>query len=119
MFDLKTINAVLEQLEQEKGIPREKIIEAIGMALASAYKKEYGQKGQIIKADFDINTGTANFSQIKIVVDDSIVRLEGEDEDEEEIEEDEEGEEKKPRFNQKMILVELLLKPLNKQSSKK
>ena len=107
MFDLKTINAVLEQLEQEKGIPREKIIEAIGMALASAYKKEYGQKGQIIKADFDINTGTANFSQIKIVVDDSIVRLEGEDEDEEEIEEDEEGEEKKPRFNpEQHIMIE-------------
>lgn len=69
MFDLKVINSVLEQLEEERGIPKEKIIEAIEMALATAYKKEYGKKGQIIKASFDMNTGTAEFAQVKIVVD--------------------------------------------------
>ena len=69
MLDLKTIHAVLDQLEQEKGIPREKVFEAIEMALASAYKKEYGKKGQIIRADFDIESGKTEFSQIKVVVD--------------------------------------------------
>src|ERR1035437_876110 len=71
MFDLKVINSVLEQLEQERGIPREKIIEAIEMALATAYKKEYGKRGQIVRAKFDINTGKTDFYQVKIVVDDS------------------------------------------------
>ena len=47
MFDLKVIHSVLDQLEEERGIPREKIIEAIEMALATAYKKEYGRKGNI------------------------------------------------------------------------
>ncbi|MGM0628896.1 MAG: transcription termination factor NusA [Patescibacteria group bacterium] len=74
MFDLKVINSVLSQLEEERGIPREKILEAIEFALATAYKKEYGKRGQIIRAQFDPNTGTAELNQVKIVVDrDSVV----------------------------------------------
>ena len=73
MFDLKVINSVLEQLQEERGIPREKMIEAIELALATAYKKEYGKKGQIIRAKFDINTGKTEFNQVKIVVDESQV----------------------------------------------
>jgi N utilization substance protein A len=69
MFDLKVIHSVLGQLEEERGIPREKIIEAIELALATAYKKEYGKRGQIVKATFDVNTGATEFFQIKIVVD--------------------------------------------------
>ena len=42
LFDLKVINSVLEQLEEERGIPRERVLEAIEAALATAYKKEYG-----------------------------------------------------------------------------
>lgn len=73
MFDLKVINSVLEQLQEERGIPREKMIEAIELALATAYKKECGKKGQIIRAKFDINTGKTDFNQIKVVVDESEV----------------------------------------------
>jgi N utilization substance protein A len=73
MFDLKVIHSVLDQLEQERGIPRSKIIEAIEMALATAYKKEFGRKDQFIRAHFDINTGKTEFSQIKVVVDPSQV----------------------------------------------
>jgi transcription termination/antitermination protein NusA len=68
MFDLKVINSVLVQLEEEKGIPRAKVIEAIGAALATAYKKEYGKKHQMIKADFDIDSGKVEFFQTKKVV---------------------------------------------------
>ena len=76
MFDLKVMNLVLTELEEERGIPREKIIEAIEAALATAYKKEYGKKGQIVRAHFDLNTGTTEFLQVKIVVDESTVRPE-------------------------------------------
>jgi len=71
MFDLKVINSVLHQLEEERGIPKEKTIEAIEWALATAYKKEYGSRGQIIKAKFDPKDGQVEFLQIKIVVDES------------------------------------------------
>lgn len=73
MFDLKVIHSVLGQLEEERGIPKEKIIEAIEASLATAYKKEYGKRGQIVRATFDINTGVTEFLQVKIVVDDTLV----------------------------------------------
>lgn len=73
MFDLKVINSVLSELEEVRGIPRASIIEAIEAALATAYKKEYGKKGQIIRTIFDLATGQAEFMQVKIVVDESNV----------------------------------------------
>jgi N utilization substance protein A len=97
MFDLKVINSVLDQLEEERGIPREKIIEAIEAALATAYKKEYGKKGQIVRAKFDLNSGKTDFFQVKIVVDKSLVRFE--DEEEPKLEEMTPDEEHKVRFN--------------------
>jgi len=69
MFDLKVIHSVLDQLEEERGIPRAKIIEAIEMALATAYKKEFGRKDQFIRAHFDIMTGKTEFFQVKMIVD--------------------------------------------------
>ncbi len=68
MFDLKAIHIVLDNLEEERNIPRAKVIEAIGSALATAYKKEHGRRAQIIKANFDINSGKTEFFQAKIVV---------------------------------------------------
>ena len=78
MFDLKVINSVLDQLEEERGIPKEKVLEAIGMALATAYKKEYGKRGQIIRANFDLKSGEVEMNQVKIVVDDSKVFMDKE-----------------------------------------
>ena len=57
VIDLKVINSVLAQLEEERGIPKEKVIEAIELALATAYRKQFGKKGQIVRAKFDINSG--------------------------------------------------------------
>src|SRR5437773_311308 len=79
MMDLKVIHSVLTQLEEERGIPQAKILEAIELALATAYKKEYGKKGQIVRAKFDLNTGKTEMFQVKIVVDESTVVM---DEDE-------------------------------------
>lgn len=107
MIDLKALNSTLEQLETERGISRETIIETIEDAIAAAYKRDYGKKGQIIKAKFDIKTGKTSFSQIKIVADESMIRPEDENEDDEEEKEvpvrketeEIEGEERKVRFN--------------------
>jgi len=85
MFDLKVINSVVAQLEEERGIPKEKTLEAIAMSLATAYKKEYGKKGQIVRASFDENTGSVEFWQVKVVVDRDQVIMEGDEEPEEDI----------------------------------
>lgn len=82
MLDIKTFKSALEQLEEERKIPKEKILDAIEQAMAAAYKKDYGKKGQIIRAKFDLETGKTDFFQIKIVVDESIVKLEDPEEKE-------------------------------------
>ncbi len=79
MFDLKVINSVLEQLEEERGVPREKVMETIELALATAYKKEFGKRGQFIRAHFDLGTGKTDFSQIKVVVDENSVIFDTDD----------------------------------------
>ena len=83
MIDLKIINSVIEQMEEERGIPKAKMLEAIEMALATAYKKEYGKRGQIIKAKVDLASGKMEFVQIKTVVDKDSVIMREEQEDKE------------------------------------
>ncbi len=92
MLDLKVLRSALEQLEEERKIPKEKIIEAIEQALAAAYKKEYGKRGQIIRSKFDLEDGTTQFFQVKKVVDETTVRIvpEGTPEDEDVVEEGDE-----------------------------
>lgn len=77
-MDLKQFASALGQISEEKGISPEKVLETIEIALAAAYKKEYGEKGQIVRAKFNPKTGDVKFSQIKIVVDQSMLKLEGE-----------------------------------------
>jgi transcription termination/antitermination protein NusA len=107
MFDLKVINAVLGEMEEERGIPRERMIDAIEQSLATAYKKEFGKRGQIITCKFDLDGGGTVFNQVKIVVDESMLKPEledGEEEVEEEETEDEEGE-KKIRFDEEKHIM--------------
>src|SRR3989338_7915768 len=110
MIDLKVMKSALEQLEQERGIPKEKVIEAIEMALAAAYRKDYGKKNQIIRATFDQDSGKAEFFQVKIVVDESV--LKGDDEPDEPLPDNEpraasEGEMKKEKWNEERhIMIE-------------
>ncbi len=77
-LDLKTINSAISQIAEEKGIPKEKIIETIELALAAAYKKEYGKKNAIVRASFDFETGKLEFWQVKLVVDESMLKKDGE-----------------------------------------
>ena len=81
MLDLKTIHSVLGEFE-ERGITKEVMFDAIENAMATAYKKEYGKRGQVIRGKLDMNTGTVTFEQVKTVVDDTLVRfpVEGEEE---------------------------------------
>ncbi len=75
MFDLKTLKRAIEQIAEEKGIDPAKILEAIESSIAAAYKKEYGQRGELIKTKFDLKTGGLKFWQVKTVVDETTVRM--------------------------------------------
>ncbi len=83
MFDLKILKRAVEQIAEEKGIDAAKILEAIESSIAAAYKKEYGQRGEIVKSKFDMKTGALKFWQVKTVVDETTVRIVEEGEEEE------------------------------------
>lgn len=96
MIDLKGMKAALEQLEEERGISKDKIMTAITDSLVAAYKKDYGKRGQIIRGDFDMDSGKLEFYQVKIVVDDQAVLLEGMDRGEDD---------DRPRFNEEQHIM--------------
>lgn len=102
MFDLKALKIAIEQLETERKIPKDKIIDAVEQSLAAAYKKEYGKKGQIVRCSLDMDTGKTDFTQVKIVVDETMVHIVPEDEEFIPVEGDE-----KVRFNEEHhIMIE-------------
>ena len=73
MIDLKTLLRVVEQIADEKKISKESVLEAVESSIAAAYKKEYGKRGDIIKAKFNIKTGKIDFWKIRTVVDEAMV----------------------------------------------
>jgi len=101
-IDLKSFTSAIAQIAEEKGISSEKVLEGIEMAIAAAYKKDYGKKGQVIKAKLDSESGEVKFWQVKLVVDEKMIYSEEELEKlkEKKVEEEEtEGAGKKVRFN--------------------
>src|SRR3989344_3458288 len=68
MFDIKEVASAMKQIAEEKGISEESIFETIEVAIAAAYKKEYGKKGQVIRAKLDGETGKVNITQVHYVV---------------------------------------------------
>ena len=111
MFEIKELGKALKQVADEKGLAPEKVLEAVEAALAAAYKKEYKEKGDIVRAKLDMQTGEMNFWQVKLVVDPSEVRIitdeellaeteaEANKEKEEKPKEISEEEKKIPRYN--------------------
>ena len=99
-IDLKSFSSAISQIAEEKEISKEKILDTIEQAIAAAYKKDYGKKGQVIKAKMNPVTGEVSFWQVKLVVDKNIIYSDEELEKlkAKEIEPEEEGE-KKIRFN--------------------
>src|SRR5437773_10593846 len=77
-MDLKSFQRALDQIAESRGVSREIILETIEAAIATAYKKDYGQKGQKIKAKFNPVSGDVKFWQLKLVVDESMLYTEEE-----------------------------------------
>ncbi len=81
MLDIKALKVALEQLEAEKRIPHEKVVDAVEKSLAAAYQKEYGKRGQLVRCHIDFDTGETRFDQVKVVVDETTVRMITEEEE--------------------------------------
>lgn len=118
--------SAISALCEEKGISKDKVIETIEAALSAAYKKDYGKKGQNIRAIFNERTGDTKFFLLKEVVDETTREFVKEEDLQEEKETKKEkktpnvvvegDEEKLPRFNPERDLTMDEAKKLKKDA---
>ncbi len=102
---MSEISTAIRQICDEKGLSYEAVIATIESALAAAYRKDYGEKNQNIKVEYDPETNLSRVFDVKTVVEDvpeeELAAIEaGEELPAPEPAADGEGEEKR-RFNPK------------------
>lgn len=104
---LGEFGSAVMQIAEEKGLSKERVLEVVEAALAAAYKKDYGKKGQVIKSKFDEVSKEASYFLVKEVVDETTREfVEEESSEDEEIspnreshEEVPDDEDRLPRYN--------------------
>jgi transcription termination/antitermination protein NusA len=105
---MSDLSSAIKQVCEEKNLDYKSVVNAIELALAAAYRKDYGEKNQNIKVIFDPKTAKSLVYDVKTVVD----NLPAEEEEElrkmlydptykKEYKEPEDDEEKEKRFNPK------------------
>jgi len=121
-MDIKNFLSAITQISEEKGISLKRVIETIEIAIAAAYKKDYGKKSQIIKCKLDPKTGKVVFSQIKLVLDEDMIyseeeleemKKQGEHQEYQEKQEEQKEEGKKIRFNPEKHIMLVEAKKIN------
>lgn len=113
------LSSAIQQIAEEKNLSVEAIVETIELALAAAFRKDFGNKLQNIKVDFNLEDATSKVFDVKTVVTDELFAEYVKEQEErkaaaeagEEIEEVvpepaplEEGEEPEPKFNPKTMV---------------
>jgi N utilization substance protein A len=115
------ITQAMKQIAEEKNISYDSVLETVETALAAAYRKDFGNKNQNIRVEFDPEkydgaTGGIRVFDVKTVVEDMELEpedMEVEDESEkrdgkgrpEPVKELAEGEEEEFRFNPKTMIM--------------
>lgn len=108
-MDQSSIADAVKQICDEKGIPMDSVVQTIEAALAAAFRKDFGEKNQNIKSEFDLETGKIKIFDIKTVV---------EDVPEEELEEiEKKGKEVEKKYEKKPIEKKVKKEDLSAEAS--
>ena len=67
---MSELSSAIKQICDEKALSFEAVITTIESALAAAYRKDFGEKNQNIKVEFDPETGESKVFDVKTVVED-------------------------------------------------
>ncbi|MDD4290121.1 MAG: transcription termination factor NusA [Patescibacteria group bacterium] len=111
------IKQAIQDICEEKNISIDSVIEGIEAALAAAYRKDFGNKNQNIKVNFNIDTGDIEAYDIKTVVEDRDIEKEAEEYQKikDSLREGEEMPEGIIRFNPKTEILLSEAKEINKK----
>jgi len=95
---MQDIAGAIKQICEEKGLDPNAVLGTVESALAAAYRKDFGQKNQNVKVEFNPDTGKTKIYDVKTVVEDMPEEEEEEDKGADEAgEEQEEQQEKKDK----------------------
>ncbi|HYF96553.1 MAG TPA: transcription termination factor NusA [Patescibacteria group bacterium] len=67
-LDFKQLATVIRTIAEEKNLPEDSVKEVVEQALAAAYRKDFGDRDQEIRADINLNTGDIDIYISKDVV---------------------------------------------------
>ncbi|MGI5826925.1 MAG: transcription termination factor NusA [Patescibacteria group bacterium] len=67
---MSELTSAIKLVCEEKNLDYDTVVNTIELALAAAYRKDYGEKNQNIKVKFDPETATSKIFDIKTVVED-------------------------------------------------
>jgi len=65
---MSEISTAIKQLCEEKNLDYKSVIAAIELALAAAYRKDYGERNQNIRVKFNPDLGTSEIFDVKTIV---------------------------------------------------
>ncbi len=65
-----SFSLAIDQIVAEKGISKEKVLETIEAAIAAAYRKDHGERGQDIRAEFNEEDGSTRIFKVVTVIPD-------------------------------------------------
>ncbi len=81
-INVNEINAALEQIEINKGISRERVLESLKESMTKAFKKSVGGDDALVNVNIDLEKGVIEMYQIKNVVadvEDDLLEISAED----------------------------------------
>ena len=67
-LNIKQLTLALRTIAEEKNLPEETVLEVIEQAIAAAWRRDNGDRDQLVRASLNINNGTAKVSVVKTVV---------------------------------------------------
>ena len=71
-LDLKQMSAMIDIIAEEKGLPKETVLNVIEQAIAAAWRKDNGDREMNVRASLNTNTGEADVFVAREVIEDGV-----------------------------------------------
>ncbi|MBO4812658.1 transcription termination factor NusA [Candidatus Saccharibacteria bacterium] len=71
-LDLKQMSAMVDIIAEEKGLPKETVLDVIEQAIAAAWRKDNGDRDMNVRAALNTKTGAADVYVTRVVIEDDV-----------------------------------------------
>lgn len=71
-LDLKQMSAMVDIIAEEKGLPKEAVLDVIEQAIAAAWRKDNGDRDMNVRATLNTTTGEADVFVVRTVIEDDV-----------------------------------------------